>query len=170
MLRLRFDELSLPCDRVARFGDGSLAVVSVGCGKREAAMLRSSLRRRGLRFRVAGLGYLWRGLEPDSSGYNIYSHKLSSRWWHVLALSKRPGFLPCVSHKGLWLALKKYDTPMRPEWIRWVGKELVERGYLKQINGHGVRPGVLEITGPELDEVVCYGVRQGLLDMPVPGV
>src|ERR1700745_1230628 len=53
------------------------------------------------------------------TGYETYKSRLGYNMWHLLALSKAEGFMPCLSETALHQTLRspRYSTPYLRAWI-----------------------------------------------------
>ena len=101
------------------------------------------------------------------AGYEVHRASLTGEQCHIVAMSKRLGFIPCVSQRGLYQHLRQHHTtPLLLEWMPEVGAELLRIGKLKRITAVGCEPGMLCITTKELDAIVCGLVKNGKLRWP----
>ena len=118
--------------------------------------------------------------DPDGShlacvrsnlGYDVTLKKLALNSWHLLAIARAPGLLPCISDEALWheLMSERYTTPLLREWVPVLRKELERANCLQKARGFGCQAGTLELTPKGLDEGVQKAVAQGVLKLPGNG-
>ncbi|MFO0803419.1 MAG: hypothetical protein U0791_09900 [Gemmataceae bacterium] len=102
------------------------------------------------------------------TGYQVHRAKLCYDLWHVLLLSRRPGFLPVRSDNALWQHFRsdQFSTPLLREWIPWLRNELVRHGKLIALTRTGCEAAVLETDSELLDELVSQGLRSRRLWLP----
>jgi hypothetical protein len=104
-------------------------------------------------------------LERDTDGYDCHKTRLGFNTWHLLAVSKLPGFMPVVSETALNRELRSplYTTPYLREWVPYISERLIEAEMLKILPGFRTTCAFLKCGSPELDEVISVGVREGHL-------
>jgi hypothetical protein len=105
------------------------------------------------------------------SGYTTYRSRLGYNTWHLLALSRAEGFLPCLSETALHEALRssRYSTPYLRSWVPWLADRLAdaeEKRLLHLLDGFQTQAALLQATNDDLDSVISMGVRDGFLTLP----
>jgi hypothetical protein len=111
-------------------------------------------------------------LARSPEGYDTYKSRLGYNTWHLLALSKRDGFMPCVSETALDRQLRspRFSTPLLRSWAPWLARKLGEAKHLLLLDGFQTRAALLQAGTPELDELVSCGLRDGHLSIPTQEV
>jgi hypothetical protein len=101
-------------------------------------------------------------------GYESHKSRLGYNTWHLLALSKRDGLMPCVSATALnrQLHSPRFATPLLRSWVPWLAAKLGEARHLTLLDGFQTRAALLKAGTPELDELVSCGLRDGHLSIP----
>ncbi len=104
-------------------------------------------------------------MERDKAGYEVHKTRLGYNTWHLLAVSKLPGFMPVMSETALNRELRSplFTTPFLREWIPYLSDRLAEAGMLTILPGFNTTCALLKGGSPELDEAVTVGVREGHL-------
>jgi hypothetical protein len=114
-----------------------------------------------------GLSLHWRAVGGhqnvwtlDEDGYACHTLKLGESLWHLVLLSRRPEFLPCVDEEGVWTYLEKATTtPLQRHWMGWLMDALKERGHLTDVPSLGYcNCGLVNVTNRQLDELVQAGL------------
>jgi hypothetical protein len=103
-------------------------------------------------------------------GYEVWIHRLGYDSWHLLALSREPGFMPALSEPAFNKALRapQYTTPFLREWLPWMAEELARclDPKLRLLDGFQTQAALLTATTPDLDELVSRGLREGAIRIP----
>jgi hypothetical protein len=103
-------------------------------------------------------------------GYEVWIHRLGYDSWHLLALSREPGFMPVLSEPSFNKALRspQYTTPFLREWLPWLADELADddNARLRLLDGFQTQAALLTATTPDLDELVSRGLREGAIHVP----
>jgi hypothetical protein len=103
-------------------------------------------------------------------GYEVRIHRLGYDSWHLLALSREPGFMPVLSEPSFNKALRspQYTTPFLREWLPWLADELADddNPRLRLLDGFQTQAALLTATTPDLDELVSRGLREGAIHVP----
>jgi hypothetical protein len=175
------------CDMLARYGTLLEAVSLVGsqttvkalraclCSNISATFYAANMR---FRRRAAGSsdGYyigLPGALTRQPLGYNVRIVRLGYDSWHLLALSREPGFMPALSEPALNKALRspQYTTPFLREWLPWMAEELATcvNPKLRILDGFQSQAALLTATTPDLDELVSRGLREKMIRIPENG-
>jgi hypothetical protein len=92
--------------------------------------------------------------------------------WHLLALSKRPGFMPCLNETALIRELRsaRFSTPLLRPRVSWLASRLAHDNRLLLLDGFQTQTALLNVGTPELDELVSCGLRDGYLSIPTQEV
>jgi hypothetical protein len=104
-------------------------------------------------------------MERDKDGYDTHKVRLGFNTWHLLAVSKLPGFMPVMSETALNRELRSplFTTPYLREWVPYIAERLTEAEMLRILPGFNTTCAFLKAGSPELDEVVSVGVQEGHL-------
>ena len=116
----------------------------------------------------------WTGHCPSMSrqkdGYDCYKHRLGYNMWHLLALSKVDGFMPCLSETALDQVLRspRFSTPYLKAWVPWLARQLndCDQPFLKLLDGFQTSAALLKATTDDLDRLITMGVCDGSLTIP----
>jgi hypothetical protein len=107
-------------------------------------------------------------LTKDGFGYRTYKHLLCPGLWQFLWISKDPRLL-VAGKKALRGALMSdpYTTPLLPEWVPHVQREMEEQSLLTSLSGVSpdCGPAYLMATTKDLDEIVSDGIKRGALQI-----
>jgi hypothetical protein len=101
-------------------------------------------------------------------GYKVKTLLLGFNTWHLVAISRRVGFLPNVSEEGVWQHLHKYTTtPIHRSWMPWILRLMEKKRYLRSIYSVGfIHCGEVDIDDSNLDELVAAGLKSGQIGIP----
>lgn len=104
----------------------------------------------------------------SGAGYDVALKKLALNSWHLLAVARNPGLLPCVSDEALWRELmsERYTTPLLREWVPALRAEFEKAGCLEKARGFGCQAGVLNLWQEDLDRGVKRGLERAALKIP----
>ncbi|MBY0513157.1 MAG: hypothetical protein K2P78_04505 [Gemmataceae bacterium] len=104
----------------------------------------------------------------NQGSYRCTMHRLPYNTVHCTALTKAPGFLPCVTEEAVWHVLQsaRYTTPVMREWIPWLMREMEEQDQIIRLPAFQCAPGMLSIDSDSLDELVSRGLKSGALVIP----
>jgi hypothetical protein len=109
-------------------------------------------------------------LTRQPAGYEVFIVRLGYDIWHLLALSREPGFMPCLTEPALNKALRapQFTTPFLRDWLPWMADELAEGTdpKLRLLDGFQTQAALLTATTPELDELVTRGLSMGAIAIP----
>jgi hypothetical protein len=116
-------------------------------------------------------------LTRQPGGYDVRIVRLGYDMWHLLALSREPGFMPCLTEPALNKALRspQYTTPFLREWLPWLAQELASpegdslNPRLRLLDGFQSHSALLTATTPELDALVTRGLSTGAIRIPEKG-
>lgn len=94
-------------------------------------------------------------------GYDVWCHALGYGTYHLVAKSRRPGFMPNLSAESVWqeIASPRFTTPVVREWAEYVMERLIEAGYIQQANCFGCECGYMTADDKQLDKVVQKGLK-----------
>jgi hypothetical protein len=157
----------IECDRLAYHEDGRIMVLSCygpqqtlrGLG----AVLTCDVKMRLEHYDEDDIS---RTLTRDGCGYRTYRHLLSQGLWQFLWVSKDPQLL-VGGKQALGLALQgdAFTTPLLPEWVPYIQRELEEQGLLLGLSGDrgGCGPAYLTADTKDLDAIVSEGIKTGAL-------
>ena len=108
-------------------------------------------------------------LKKDPDGYTVHIVPLGMNAWHLVAVSKRDDFLPCVSEEAVWQnLLKRTTTPLDRAWMPALVERLGRLNRLTMPTAHGrMKPGLLSINTDVLDQLVKEGLRNQRLKIAV---
>lgn len=62
--------------------------------------------------------------------------------------------------------LRHFTTPLLPEWMPWVARNLLQAGNLPEIGVFGMHAHHLNLTQAQLDETISFGLRFGCITIP----
>lgn len=104
-------------------------------------------------------------MERDKAGYETHKTRLGFNTWHLLAVSKLPGFMPVLSETALNRELRSplFTTPYLREWVPYLSNVLAEVGMLQILPGFNTTCAFLKAGSPDLDNLVSVGVLEGHL-------
>lgn len=107
-------------------------------------------------------------VSKSPTGYHVHRAKLGYGLWHILLVSRRPGFLPVLSDDALWQHLRsdEFTTPLLREWVPWLRSELCRRGNLIRPTQGGCETALVNADSELLDELVTHGLRTKRLWLP----
>lgn len=113
----------------------------------------------------------------DTNGYRSYSQALGLNSWHMVLVTKRPGFLASVDEETIWreLCSPRFTTPILRAWTPYLLERLKE-GYWSRRTGRGnagiieadawgCSPGILVADDAKLDKFVTEGLKQGSISI-----
>ena len=111
------------------------------------------------------------GFDPDwelmaaSTGYRFQAVKLGYSTWHSLAMARTPGLICKLNETSLWTELQRdtITTPLLPNWLPWLRKELEREGHLTPLHAFRCDGAVLDLNTESLDKIVSRGLRRGRL-------
>ncbi len=162
--RIAWDSVS-PTDRSGK--RHVLAFSGVGSGT-EVKAVRSALnvnRRVAMRFFQANAGYLSRdtNLENDPDGYVTVAKTIGYRVYHLVAVCRRPGFLPVANEQALWNHLRKETTtPMCRSWLPALAEEmLIDKQMVRPAVAGPMNPALVLADDEYLDDLVVRLLRKG---------
>jgi len=101
-------------------------------------------------------------LLKDGSGYRTYRNPLCQGVWQFLWVSKDPQLL--VAGKlalGRALLTDPFTTPLLPEWVPYLERELEANGLLVNLKGEGCPSALLAAQSKDLDALVTQGIQGG---------
>lgn len=103
----------------------------------------------------------------DPVGYHVRFHRLMPTHCQAMLVSKRPGLLLTNDEEELWQSVTSdaYTTPLLRSWMPYVKKQLTSRGFLRSARVFGCKPLLLELSTPQLDDVVSEGIKSGELEI-----
>lgn len=159
---------ALSCDPNRR---GELMAVS-GCGSStEVRAWRAALTgngKVGFHISFADVG-ADKSLTKDEAGYTCYTRPLGCNTWHLVAISRYKPFLPSVSEEGVWQYLcDDTTTPLHRSWMPWLMRVLRDMDLLVTLPSWGYLDcGMVRVTQGRLDEIVCAGLKDGAIRIPV---
>ena len=165
------DTVSYPfhCDRIACH-DGTLLACSIAGPTSPIKAMRAALCGEG----AGRVWFTWeeprehgysggRMLQRDE-GYTLAVAKLGYSLWHMVAISRRPGFMPCIDEEALWQAVySTTTTPVLREWLPHLAQQLRDEGLLKDAVCYGCNSGLLLANSEDLDKLVSRGLEAGEL-------
>lgn len=108
-------------------------------------------------------------LRVHEGGYTCRMEKLDYGLVYVVFIAKAPAFMTYLDSDTLWLKLKTdlYTTPLIPEWMPYVSREMIARKYLRECRCFRCNCGLLEISSDaKLDEIVIEGIKSGAISIP----
>lgn len=144
--------IEVECCRVAQM-DSELEALSVVCEAGAARALKWALTR-DVALTIHG-PTPFQFLIKNNHGYHVHTCGIAGGKKHLVALSKRPGFIACASQRSLFAYLKRcHTTPLIIEWMPAVGREMLERGMLRRLRAYGCEPAVVMASTADLDNIV----------------
>src|SRR5205823_2783110 len=101
-------------------------------------------------------------------GYDCFKVRLGYNTWHMLAVSRREGFMPVLSEVALYLALRQptINTPFLRDWLPWLTTRLMEEKLLVILDGFQTQSAMLLASNQPLDDLVSMGLRNGDISIP----
>ena len=111
------------------------------------------------------------------AGYETYKSRLGYNMWHLLALSKADGFMPCMSETALHQTLRspRFSTPYLRAWVPWLAQQMITGAdrlasdpvkLLHLLDGFQTSAALLQATTDDLDQLVTMGIFDGILTIP----
>ena len=110
-------------------------------------------------------------LSNDPDGYTTAARCVGYRHYHLVVVSRRPGFLPVATEDALWVYLKgSTTTPMQRSWLPEVSKRLLADKRLVRTSMAGeINSAVVTVDDEYLDGVVTKLLREGLVKIEKRG-
>jgi hypothetical protein len=176
-------------DRFAVDSKGYLVLLSVVADGMRIKQVRAMLARSKIRTHVSieGVKYCFprtpekaynsealnrngKTIAPSEAGYDSFTQKLDYGMGHALFLSNAVGFMPVMDEVSLWNELRseRFTTPIIREWTPYIMDRLTSLGLLKWCRCYRASSATLECETPQLDEIVSYGLKSGLIAIPNP--
>lgn len=103
-------------------------------------------------------------INRDPDGYVSRTALLGYGTNHMVLVTKRDGFIPCVSPEALWqeVSSPRHTTPVLRAWSPWLYQKLKDlRRVLRDTDCFGCKPGLLDLDDATLDRVVSGGLKTG---------
>lgn len=102
----------------------------------------------------------------DPEGYKSHSHNLGCKTWQLVMVSRREGFMPCLSAESVWqeLSSSRFTTPVLESWCPWLMEKMREHGRDRRIEmaeAWGCQPALMNLTDEQLDSLVVTGIHSG---------
>lgn len=104
----------------------------------------------------AGYGQTSVTLVNDEAGYDTQARGLGLRHYHLVAVARRPGFLPAATPQALWDYLRKETTtPIDRRWLDALSRRLLADGRMTRPASSGVADAAIVVVDDEyMDGVV----------------
>jgi hypothetical protein len=104
----------------------------------------------------------------DTAGYRSSSVNLGHKTCQLVMISRRDGFMPCLSPEAVWQELNssRYTTPVLESWCPWLMEKMRENYWEKRIEkaeAWGCAPAIMNLTDEQLDSLVVSGIKSGEL-------
>ena len=78
-------------------------------------------------------------------------------------------FVQDVTPESVYRAVyDRFPVTLLPEWAGWLTKRLRQQGWLVDLDGAGMKAGVIRATTGGLDRLVADGVKAGKIRIVVP--
>ena len=156
----RESSFSLNCSALASDaidGQPTLMLASVAGAHTSIKAFRAALSTGNTRFRstLPSPQYI-RDLSRWSGGYDVHTHRLGCRTWHLVAVARQPGLIPQLDDLSLWkeLSSPRFTTPLLQSWVLWMREELERRKLLKPLKAFQCQPAILNATSDKLDAIL----------------
>ena len=103
--------------------------------------------------------------ERGIHGYDCFTHNLGYNTYHIVCVSRRPGFMTTVDDEAIYQQLcdPRYTTPVIREWAGWIGKEMLSRELIVRAGSFGCKCAYMVADDKQLDGIVQRGLRSGKL-------
>jgi hypothetical protein len=164
-IRARFDKVALHQDRLVFI---SLVAASQDVKALRAALavgLSSPMRLKHVTLTKDGESEVPDTVWPSPAGYRLDTHRLGFGSNHALFTCHQQGFLPNDSDDALWQELKqeRFTTPLLRGWLPHVRKELELKSLLAHCYTLECTCCMLTATSADLDSIVEFGLKNGLI-------
>ena len=164
-IQARFDKVALHEDRLVFI---SLVAFSQDVKALRAALaagLDSPMRLKNVTLSKDDESTVPESVWPSPGGYRIDAHRLGFGSIHALFTCRQQGFLPNDSDDALWQELKqeRFTTPLLRGWLPYIRKELELKSLLSRCHTLDCTCCVLTATSADLDSIVEFGLKNGLI-------
>lgn len=102
-------------------------------------------------------------MSRSEAGYDLFVRGIGLRCYHMVAISRRPGFLVSATPAALWQYLRKETTtPMDRRWLPAISAEMLNRGWIKRVNVAGsLASAVVAVDDAMMDECIVTLLSRG---------
>jgi hypothetical protein len=164
-IQARFDKVAVDDDRLVFI---SLVAFSQDVKALRAAIaagLESPMRLKNVTLTKDDETIVPDAVRPAPSGYRLDSHRLGFGSVHALFTCRQDGFLPNDSDDALWQELKqeRFTTPLLRGWLPYIRRELELKSLLSRCHTLDCTCCILTATSTELDSIVEFGLKSGLI-------
>jgi hypothetical protein len=168
-IQARFDKVALHEDKLVFI---SLVAFSQDVKASRAALaagLASPMWLKNVTLTKDGESKVPESVWPSPGGYRIDAHKLGFGSIHALFTCRQQGFLANDSDDALWQELKqeRFTTPLLRGWLPYVRKELELKSLLARCHTHDCTCCILTATSADMDTIVEFGLKIGLIKIEV---
>jgi hypothetical protein len=104
--------------------------------------------------------------ERGQYGYDVFTHNMGYNTFHMVAISKRPGFMTTLDDEAVWQQLcdGRFTTPVIREWATYIRDTMMGRKqWIVKAKGFGCDCALMTANDENLDEIVQGGLRRGIL-------
>lgn len=100
--------------------------------------------------------------ERDSHGYDVFTHNMGYNTFHMVAISRRPGFMTTLDDEAVWQQLcdSRYTTPILREWSKYIRDRMVKKEWIVEARGYGCACALMVASDENLDEIVQQGLQR----------
>ena len=130
-----------------------------------ASGLASPMRLKNVTLSKDGKSKVPESVWPSASGIRIDAHRLGFGSIHALFTCRQQAFLPNDSDDALWQELKqeRFTTPLLRGWLPYIRKEMELKNLLARCHTLECTCCVLTATSADLDSIVEFGLKNGLI-------
>jgi hypothetical protein len=134
-----------------------------------AAGLTCPIRLRNVTLNKNDDSFVPKDVWPSLGGYGIESHRLGFGSIHAVFVCRQQGFLSNDSDEVLWQELKqeRFSTPLLKRWQPYIRTELELNSLLSRCYTLDCTCCVLTATSADLDSVVEFELKNGLISIAV---
>jgi hypothetical protein len=157
-------------DKKAVLGSRSLLAFSASGGSTEVRAVRAAL---GVNHKVTfSFNKAVEGgrsstiqLSADEEGYDTTARSIGMRNYHLVAVCRRPGFMPAATPEALWDYLRKETTtPIDRRWLDAIANQLLKDDRLSRPFHEGeADAGLVSVDDDYMDKCVKDLLKRGLI-------
>jgi hypothetical protein len=100
-------------------------------------------------------------------GYDVFTHNLGFNTFHMVAVSRRPGFMAVLDDESVWQQLcdPRFTTPVVREWAGYIREQMVKSERIVRASCYGCACAYMIAGDDDLDEIVQRGLRRRLIEI-----
>ena len=163
--------------------DNAMLISAIGAStsvKSFSAVLLDKTVKVGVSVRADGFSSYGGRYAKSEHGYEAYKWRIDGNWWHLLAMSKDPKFIPYHDDNALWerFTSNKFTTPIIREWMPFIldklrfGSERVSGRLrpLQECSCFNCQSAMLNADDEYLDKIVSDGIKTNQIKIPSKAV